>query len=145
MTHIKLNFGYYYTELLLQQADSEKNYLVCYEQMAQDLNFINYMMGDRNANLFENQHTSFSHWIDGTNSKTDLPVSGYETISKEGYKHLCKVPCPELQIYKQLFVRALNMPINWKDALDMMTSLRSKCPTEADLDDCPEQFPTLIP
>ena len=47
-------------------------------------------MGDRNANLFDNQHAfrSFSHWIDGTNSKTDLPVSpGYQPISNKGYKH----------------------------------------------------------
>ena len=48
-------------------------------------------MGEHNANLFDNQHvsSSFSHWIDGTNSKTDLPVSpGYQSISNEGYKHL---------------------------------------------------------
>jgi hypothetical protein len=143
--HIIMNFGYYYTELLQQKTDSKKIYLVRNEHMVQDMNQINVMMGDSNANLFQNQHDSsaFSHWIDGTNSKTDLPVSGHQHISNEGYKHLCRVLCPELQIYKQLFARAVN--INSKNVLDMMTSLRSKCPAEADLDDCPELFPTRIP
>ena len=89
MTHIKLNFGHHYNELL-QKANSKKIYLVRNEHMVQDLNQINVMMGDRNANnLFKKHHASFSHWIDGINSKTDLLVLGYQPISKEGYKHLC--------------------------------------------------------
>lgn len=68
-------------------------------------------------------------------AKAHLPVSD-KTVSEEGRRNLCRALCEEIQIYKKLLVRAVNL--READVAQSMEELRATCPEETDMElmDC---------
>lgn len=63
-------------------------------------------------------------------AKVHLPVTN-RTVSEEGRLNLCRALCEEIQIYKRLLVRAVNL--NDEDVRESMEELRKTCPDETDV------------
>ena len=66
-----------------------------------------------------------SHLWGNDSSQKDLPVKN-KTVSEKGHHNLCQALCYEIQIYKHILVRAVNL----NDA-DVKESLRElNCPDD---------------
>merc|ERR1712154_380102 len=63
-----------------------------------------------------------------------LPVTN-RTISKEGIKNICRVLCTEIQLYKQLIWRGVNLDI--EDKKLSLKALENTCPVQTSIDECP--------
>jgi Sulfotransferase family len=57
-------------------------------------------------------------------------------LTDEARSHLCRHLCDEIQVYKTVLHRAVNL--NWTDVDESMAELRRSCPREADLAGCPQ-------
>lgn len=100
--------------------------------MVQDYNSINYFLGDKPEVL----------------KSSDIPVynahAKNETemyLSPSSKEFLCKVLCNEIQVYKDILKRAINL--NDNDIEESIDALRKSCPKEADDMACFEDRPNI--
>lgn len=127
MFHFRMNFGYYYSDLL-KDASNKRVYVVQTKSMLEDLNKINIMMGGIEGSFKE--ISIYSHY-----NTTKLPITK-RSWSPKALTILCKWLCPEIQIYKQLFLLAEN----YSEEDYMNSSLRNSCPDEVMNSNC--EMPT---
>mmetsp|Transcript_34214 Transcript_34214/g.102381 ORF Transcript_34214/g.102381 Transcript_34214/m.102381 type:complete len:191 (-) Transcript_34214:166-738(-) len=64
-------------------------------------------------------------------TKVHLPVSN-RTVSDEGMRNLCRALCEEIQVYKKLLARAVNL--REEDVRESMEELRTTCPEETSVE-----------
>lgn len=131
MSHFNYNFEFYLKDLLAQNRNDTKIWVIRQEHMLDDVNYVDGQMGGAGI-------SSLFHWDHMVVKKDDLPVSS-TYVSPIGMENLCRVLCSEIQFYKQLFLRAENF-----DSADFMNhtkaTLARNCPREAYVDECPEKF-----
>mmetsp|Transcript_7202 Transcript_7202/g.15716 ORF Transcript_7202/g.15716 Transcript_7202/m.15716 type:complete len:564 (-) Transcript_7202:51-1742(-) len=75
------------------------------------------------------------HLNDATQKQ--IPVYN-KTISEEGYLNLCRALCHEIQIYKQLLTRAINL--NETDVLESLQELNCPDDLTAEVRFCPQSY-----
>jgi hypothetical protein len=138
MTHFVWNYQSYYTELL-QQAQTKNIYAVRAENMVDDLNAIEHLLGNMKPRPEFDSVRSFSHYTKG--HQTPLPVTD-KTVGPQGMHNLCELLCFEMMRYRNLANEAKNLKDSDRNA--MQQRLREQCPLVADLQQCPnnrEEFP----
>jgi len=122
MYHFRWNFDYYYSDLL-QHTVEKKIYIVQTENMLNDLNKIDELMGGTGAAYKD--ITLSSHF-----STTALPVKK-RTFNPTTLSILCKWLCPEIQVYKNLFRAAENYNDNY-----VSPTLETFCPDQVKNSNC---------
>ena len=75
------------------------------------------------------------HFNDATNK--NIPVYN-KTISEEGHLNLCKALCHEIQVYKQLLVRAINL--NEEDVKESLQELNCPDDLTTEVRFCPQSY-----
>ena len=59
----------------------------------------------------------------------------FHVYSKEGLENVCRVLCTEIQLYKKLIWRGVNLDV--EDKKLSLKELENTCPIQANVDDCP--------
>lgn len=100
--------------------------------MVQDYNSINYFLGDKPEVL----------------KSSDIPVNNAHAknetelyLSPSSKETLCKVLCNEIQVYKDILKRAINL--NDDDVEESIGALMKSCPKEAEETACFEDRPNI--
>jgi hypothetical protein len=65
----------------------------------------------------------------------DQAARSGRVLVEEARDHLCRYLCNEIQVYKHILYRAVNLKES--DVDESMAELRKSCPREADLPACP--------
>ena len=120
------NYKYYLEDLFENDKEEKKEiYVVRTEEFDYDLRKINEMLGG--TGIIE--YKPFTHR--GPNQI--LPVSN-KNMKSRGKNNACFFLCPEIQLYKKLLARAVNLTEDdMKKALD---KLSETCPREVTNDVC---------
>ena len=126
IAHLRSNFFHYFSDLLA--AGEDKNvYVVRAEHMLQDLNAISEEIDDSGPKVLAVEHQS--HW------RTEDYPNKDRTLSPKGLENLCRHLCNEIQIYKQLLQRGINLKED--DIESSKQQLAKSCPVQASSNDCP--------
>lgn len=145
MPHFQCNFRYYYHDLLSDEpqvgSGPKRIFVVRTKHMLNDLNAIHNLLGTGN----DAGDDTFpfvtlrpdSHFQSGR----ELPMTD-RRISSEGMRNLCHFICEEIQIYKQLLQRAVNVRSTklGEDPAMLMPELFDNCPEQVRSDRCPAKF-----
>lgn len=135
--HLRFNFHAYFTPLLA--AEDKSLYVVRTEHMLDDLNSISFELGDDGYRLPGVVHQS--HW-----RSEDYPNKD-RYISEKGMENLCHHLCNEIQIYKEILKRGLNIGNKAREA--SLRQLSKSCPLQVASDECPlgmseDEWDTLV-
>lgn len=124
--HMRFNFERYYTELL--DAQDKHLYVIRAEHMLNDILSINVELGDTpSPTLTGVVHQS--HW------RTEEYPNRDRYLSPAGLENLCRQLCYEIQIYKQILERGINLR-NETRAVSL-NHLSKSCPRQTVNTDCP--------
>jgi hypothetical protein len=123
--HLRFNFDTYFTPLLA--AEDKSLYVVRTEHMLEDLNSISFELGDDGNRLPGVVHQS--HW-----RSEDYPNKD-RYISAKGLENLCRHLCSEIQIYKEILKRGLNIGDEARAA--SLRQLSKSCPLQVASAECP--------
>jgi len=99
------------------------------EHLADDWKRVDVMLGG-------DGHVPSNLWGNDSSQK-DWPVKN-NTVSEQGHQNLCRALCHEIQIYKQILVRAINL-----DDADVNASLQElNCPDDLtpEVRFCPQNY-----
>lgn len=129
MPHFVYNYNFYYQELL-KQADQKTIYVVRNENMVHDLNRINVKLGGIDSSY--TRLRPFSHWKPDVDP-AQLPATN-RTLSAEGMTNLCLALCHEIQIYKELLDKGVNIDV--AEGQVAKSILQQKCPKQVQSNVC---------
>jgi len=119
--HMYLNYHFYTNELLQQESKNSKEIFVLRtEHFWEDWQSINSMLDGSNI-------TRTKHHTHRERRKNKILVTN-RTISKEGMSNACRVLCEEIQLYKKLIEKAVNL--NKHDKMISFIELNKTCPTQ---------------
>ena len=123
---MRFNFERYYTELL--NADDKHLYVIRAEHMLNDMLSINSELGDTpSPTLTGVVHQS--HW------RTDEYPNRDRYLSPAGLENLCRQVCHEIQLYKQILERGINLRDETRAI--SLNRLSKSCPLQTANTDCP--------
>lgn len=125
LPHLRFNFDRYFPPLLA--AEGKALYVVRTERMLNDMNSISFELGDDGSRLTGVVHQS--HW-----RSEDYPNKD-RYISEKGMGNLCRHLCNEIQIYKQILARGIN--IGNEERESSLLQLSKSCPLQVKSAECP--------
>jgi hypothetical protein len=129
--HNWYNYDWYAHRMLVNERTSKGGiFALRMEHLEQDWATVDRMLGGDGAippGLLDSKNTA---------DEKPLRVKGSKAHSSEGIANLCRAMCPEIQVYKQLLSRAINL--SPEDVDTSLQELRQQCPEEASIDtrDC---------
>ena len=130
--HNAFNYDWYAYRMLFDPRSNQSDiYALRTEHLAKDWVTIDRMLGGDGSvpeNLIVPQNSA---------NHKDLRVTDHHT-TEVGVRNLCRALCEEIQIYKQLLARAVNL--GPEDLAESMEELRRQCPEEVDIN--PRKCPT---
>jgi len=122
--HITRNYSFYISELLLQ-ADNKNIYVIRTEHLMDDwINAAEDIV--RKSGISVNINTKDTHV---THREGKSPVVTNRELSKEGLQNACFFLCNEIQLYKQIINKAINLDLHEKSR--SFHDLAKYCPKEA--------------
>lgn len=123
--HNAYNYDWYAHRLLHDPINKESDVFVLrVEHLEQDWTTVDKMLGGDGsfpATMATKQNSA---------SIKPLRITNHNTTDV-GIQNLCRALCDEIQVYKQLLVRAINLEAEDIDA--SMEELRQQCPEETDI------------
>lgn len=125
LQHMRFNFERYFAPLLA--AEDKKLYVVRAEHMLDDLNSVSSELGEDRSTLTGVRHRS--HW------RNEAYLNKDRSISAKGMENLCRHLCNEIQLYKQILERGINM--RKETRTKSLDQLSQSCPLQANAADCP--------
>lgn len=130
LIHIVRNYKFYTSELL-SQSKHKNIYVLRTDHLNDDwVNTAKDLI--KRTGISAEIHEEVAHF---THRKGKNPVVTSEHISKKGIKNACFFLCPEIQLYKKLLNKAINL--NATDRSESLKDLAKYCPKEAKSQICP--------
>mmetsp|Transcript_14928 Transcript_14928/g.43478 ORF Transcript_14928/g.43478 Transcript_14928/m.43478 type:complete len:551 (-) Transcript_14928:97-1749(-) len=127
--HNVLNYDWYAQHILSTKTNAQL-YALRVEHLDQDWRTIDVLLGG--TGNWSPAEAGDGH-ANSAASK-DLNVKS-KAVSNEGVQHLCRALCEEIQVYKAILHRAVNL--KKRDIRDSLRELKVKCPFQAANDRCP--------
>jgi hypothetical protein len=121
--HLNLNYRYYTKETLTDE--SKKVLVIRTEHMDDDWNSAEVALGG------QPEAVTFPH---RNKAKSKAPQDSF--LSKNSQELLCRALCNEIQIYKRLLRKALNLKVEQVE--ESLVELAASCPVETHATSCPE-------
>ncbi|KAL7472059.1 hypothetical protein ACHAXS_012375 [Conticribra weissflogii] len=136
LPHWYFNYQYYY-EFLPQNV----NLLVIRnEHMVQDWNSIEALLSTENAGMQAGVASAEDFPYDNSHKTTDA----FDLfLSDESKVALCRALCNEIQVYKTILRKAVNLKVQDVES-SIMDELKEFCPTEALNDECKDEMPDIF-
>jgi hypothetical protein len=122
--HLNLNYGYYTNETLTDEG--KKVLVIRTEHMDDDRNSAEVVLGG------QPEAVTFPHRNQAKSSKAHQD----SFLSKNSQRALCRALCNEIQIYKGLLHKALNLKV--EQVKESLAELAASCPVETYTMSCPE-------
>uniref|UniRef100_A0A7S0FPL5 Uncharacterized protein n=1 Tax=Minutocellus polymorphus TaxID=265543 RepID=A0A7S0FPL5_9STRA len=125
--HNAFNYDWYYAPMLEEKYRNSEVFVLRVEHLDQDWGVVDKMVGGDGKTLAGDvMPASVGANVNVAKDK-DLPVRN-STLSAFGWKNLCKAMCHEMQTYKAMLQRAVNL--NDEDVRESVEELREICPEE---------------
>lgn len=122
--HMARNYEYYTSDIL--KETSNEIFLLRTEYFWPDWQKINFMLGG--GSITKRNATTHREGKEGNMKVTS------RSISDEGLKNACYFLCREIQLYKELLNRAVNLSMN--DKMRSFQNLKESCPIETESSTC---------
>jgi RecB family exonuclease len=127
-THNMYNYRLYYNQVLQQDA-SPRIAVLRTEHLAEDWRRIEKDVLQGSNDPFGDDNFQFPQKHASKKKRKDY------YLSESSQKVICSALCQEIQVYKQILARAVNL--NKDDYAESMQELQQHCPEEASLSSCP--------
>ena len=125
--HNAYNYGWYAYRMLYDiRSNNSDIYAIRMEHLHHDWSVVDQMLGGDGivpSALHQRQNAA--------QIKPLLRVRNPHAFSEEGRRNLCRALCEEIQVYKQLLVRAIDL--SEEDVTTSLEELQQQCPEETSI------------
>ena len=126
--HMHFNYQWYLNDIVFN--DAKQVYVIRTEEQESDWNAINYMLGNDTSNQLG--PIKVTHHNNRFTGAAKVQQVDNATMSEEGIHNLCYALCKEMQVYKQLLLKSLNL--NEDEKQISINRVADICPLEMSYD-----------